>query len=73
MRFFYTIDGNPVKSTKVVGYCKRYKGCMTYGLIQTHKCYSKDCGMLIKFEYSDGECLRNEERGSGREAERVRA
>lgn len=71
MRFFKTIDGNPTKSNKVVGYCKRYKGCMTRGLIQTHKCCESECGMLIRFEYTDGEWVPNEQGRSGRKAESV--
>lgn len=72
MRSFYTIDGNPAKCTKVVGYCKHHKGCMTQGLVRTHGCEEKGCEKLIVFEYTDKDIDHDKRRSSRRvEAARV--
>ena len=39
-----------VSNKNVIGYCHKYKGYVTRSLLRSHKCYSKECHHLEKFE-----------------------
>lgn len=43
---YQLVDGN--YSHYPAAYCKRMKGYLTVGLVETHRCTERKCGMLVK-------------------------
>lgn len=59
-RFFYSIDGNVIKASQAVGYCRYKQGMVSKSQCECHKCLDKVngemCNKFIKFEYEDRYC-----------------
>lgn len=56
-RFFYSIDGNLIRASQAVGYCRWKQGMVTKPQRDTHNCLCKVngamCNKYIEFEYED--------------------
>lgn len=49
----YGLYGSYINKSKAVGYCKYHGTALTVRTMKCHKCLSKQCNALIKYENHD--------------------